>query len=70
MRATGVSDPDGYRLEFESPTTVSEDTKWSELENLGHYPDTNTIGRSLLARHSETQLHSHYALKAYKIEHR
>ena len=30
MWVTGVSDPDGYRLEFESPTDVPEDTVWSE----------------------------------------
>ena len=27
---TGVRDPDGYRLDFESPTDVPEDTKYSE----------------------------------------
>ena len=30
----GVSDPDGYRLEFESPTDVPEETKLSEIPNL------------------------------------
>ncbi len=30
MWVTGVSDPDGYRLEFESVTDVPEDTKLSE----------------------------------------
>lgn len=30
MWVTGVSDPDGYRLEFESPTDVPEDTVYSE----------------------------------------
>lgn len=30
MWVTGVSDPDGYRLEFESPTDVPEETVWSE----------------------------------------
>lgn len=30
MWVTSVSDPDGYRLEFESPTDVPEDTKLSE----------------------------------------
>jgi lactoylglutathione lyase len=28
---TSLSDPDGYRLEFESPTDVPEETKLSEL---------------------------------------
>lgn len=32
MWVTGVSDPDGYRLEFESPTEVPEETVWSEKE--------------------------------------
>jgi lactoylglutathione lyase len=31
MWATTLTDPDGYRLEFESPTDQSEDTKLSEL---------------------------------------
>ena len=31
MWVTGTSDPDGYRLEFESETDVPEDTKLSEL---------------------------------------
>lgn len=30
---TGVSDPDGYRFEFESPTGVAEETKLSEVED-------------------------------------
>ena len=30
----GVSDPDGYRFEFESPTDVVEGTKFSEIENV------------------------------------
>ena len=30
MWVTSVSDPDGYRLEFESPTDVPEDTVYSE----------------------------------------
>ncbi len=29
--ATTLSDPDGYRIEFESPTDVPEDTKLSEM---------------------------------------
>ncbi len=29
---TSLLDPDGYRIEFESPTDVPEDTKLSELE--------------------------------------
>jgi lactoylglutathione lyase len=29
--ATTLSDPDGYRIEFESPTDVPEDTKLSEV---------------------------------------
>jgi catechol 2,3-dioxygenase-like lactoylglutathione lyase family enzyme len=33
MWATGLSDPDGYRLEFESPTDVREETKLSELKS-------------------------------------
>lgn len=31
MWVTGLNDPDGYRLEFESTTDVPEDTKLSEL---------------------------------------
>jgi catechol 2,3-dioxygenase-like lactoylglutathione lyase family enzyme len=31
MWVTRLSDPDGYRLEFESPTDTPEDTKLSEL---------------------------------------
>ncbi|MGZ8537121.1 MAG: VOC family protein [Flavisolibacter sp.] len=27
---TGVTDPDGYRIDFESPTDVAEETKYSE----------------------------------------
>jgi lactoylglutathione lyase len=30
---TCLSDPDGYRLDFESPTNVPEDTKLSEVGN-------------------------------------
>jgi lactoylglutathione lyase len=29
MWVTGVSDPDGYELHFESPTDVAEETVWS-----------------------------------------
>jgi lactoylglutathione lyase len=32
MWFTGLSDPDGYRLEFHSPTHTPEDTKLSDLE--------------------------------------
>jgi lactoylglutathione lyase len=32
MWVTGLSDPDGYRLEFESPTDAPEETKLSELK--------------------------------------
>ncbi len=32
MWVTSVSDPDGYRMEFESVTDVAEDTKLSEIE--------------------------------------
>jgi hypothetical protein len=28
-----LSDPDGYHLEFESPTDVPEETKLSDLEH-------------------------------------
>ena len=31
MWVTGITDPDGYRLSFESPTDVPEETKLSEL---------------------------------------
>ena len=31
---TSLTDPDGYRLEFESPTDVPEDTVYSEPVNL------------------------------------
>jgi hypothetical protein len=31
MWVTSLSDPDGYRLDFESPTNVPEDTKLSEV---------------------------------------
>ena len=31
MWVTCLSDPDGYRLDFESPTNVPEDTKLSEV---------------------------------------
>ena len=27
---TSVTDPDGYRLEFESPTEVAEETVWED----------------------------------------
>jgi lactoylglutathione lyase len=30
MWVTSVSDPDGYRLEFESPTDVAEETQFTE----------------------------------------
>jgi lactoylglutathione lyase len=30
MWVVGMSDPDGYRIEFESPTDVEEETKYSE----------------------------------------
>ena len=30
MWVTGVADPDGYQLFFESPTTAPEETEWSE----------------------------------------
>ena len=33
MWVTEVKDPDGYRLLFESPTDVAEDTKLSEVES-------------------------------------
>ncbi len=29
---TSLTDPDGYRIDFESPTDVAEETKLSELE--------------------------------------
>lgn len=32
MWVTGTSDPDGYRLEFESETDVPEDTKLSDFQ--------------------------------------
>ena len=32
MRVTGLSDPDGYKLDFESATDVPEDTALSEFE--------------------------------------
>ncbi|MGA9564195.1 MAG: VOC family protein [Candidatus Korobacteraceae bacterium] len=32
MWVTGVSDPDGYKLDFESMTDVPEETKLSEVE--------------------------------------
>ena len=32
MWVTGLSDPDGYKLDFESPTDVPEDTKLSEVK--------------------------------------
>jgi hypothetical protein len=32
MWVTSLSDPDGYRLDFESPTDVPEETVWSEGE--------------------------------------
>jgi lactoylglutathione lyase len=32
MWVTVLSDPDGYKLDFESPTDVPEDTKLSEVE--------------------------------------
>ena len=35
MWVTRLSDPDGYRLEFESPTDAPEDTKLSELMDGG-----------------------------------
>jgi hypothetical protein len=31
MWATGLSDPDGYRLSFHSPTDTAEETKLSEV---------------------------------------
>ena|SRR5689334_10648391 len=31
MWVTTIEDPDGYRLDFESPTDVAEDTKLSEV---------------------------------------
>ncbi|HEV2176804.1 MAG TPA: VOC family protein [Terriglobia bacterium] len=34
MWSTGLSDPDGYRLYFASPTDVPEDTKLSEVSEL------------------------------------
>jgi len=33
MWTTGLTDPDGYRLGFESPTDTPEETKLSELKN-------------------------------------
>jgi catechol 2,3-dioxygenase-like lactoylglutathione lyase family enzyme len=35
MWVSRLSDPDGYRLEFESPTDAPEDTKLSELMDGG-----------------------------------
>jgi lactoylglutathione lyase len=32
MWVVGLKDPDGYRIEFESPTDVPEETKFSELK--------------------------------------
>jgi len=32
MWVTGLGEPDGYRLDFESPTDLPEDTRLSELE--------------------------------------
>ena len=32
MWVTGLGDPDGYRLDFESPTNLPEDTRLSEFE--------------------------------------
>jgi hypothetical protein len=32
MWVTGLGDPDGYRLDFESPTDVAEDSRLSEFE--------------------------------------
>jgi lactoylglutathione lyase len=33
MWVTALSDPDGYRLDFESPTDTPEDTKLSDLKD-------------------------------------
>jgi len=35
MWVTGLSDPDGYRLFFESPTDTPEETKLSEVTSSG-----------------------------------
>jgi lactoylglutathione lyase len=35
MWVTGLSDPDGYKLDFESPTDVPEETKFSEWQGSG-----------------------------------
>jgi hypothetical protein len=32
MWVTPLSDPDGYKIEFESPTNVPEETKLSEWQ--------------------------------------
>ena len=32
MWVTSLADPDGYRIDFESPTDTAEDTKYSELD--------------------------------------
>jgi lactoylglutathione lyase len=36
MWVVGLKDPDGYRIEFESPTDVPEETKYSEWQSA-HY---------------------------------
>jgi hypothetical protein len=33
MWVVGLKDPDGYRIEFESPTDVPEETKYSEWQS-------------------------------------
>jgi len=38
MWVTGLTDPDGYRLEFESPTDTPEETKLSEVKGGGELP--------------------------------
>jgi lactoylglutathione lyase len=32
MWVTSLSDPDGYRIEFQSPTDVAEETQFSERQ--------------------------------------
>src|SRR5271170_5497210 len=36
MWVVGLKDPDGYRIEFESPTDVPEETKFSEWQSAHH----------------------------------
>ncbi len=51
MWVTGVTDPDGYKLFFESATDTPEGVEWAELFSNSHWPVHRVISYWRLLRH-------------------